>query len=352
MIATYVHHHGRGHLHTVGAVLGALDEDAMVLSSLSRPHFLPEQASWTRIDRDDTQHGPVDDPTASATLHWAPRGHAGFRQRMGALAGAAASADLGWVDVSVEVALLWRLLGLPVVVTVLPGRRDDRPHDLVHRQARDLLGFWPSWVPVPPYLEPFAHKLHQVGAVSRFDGRPRPLAPPGGDGRGPRIVVLMGAGGEAMDVRAWTMLARAHPSIEFTILGGTGGMWMDDPWETLCGADLVVTHAGQGAVADVACAGAPALILPAPRPFNEQLATAERLAEYELATVWRGPTTLSRWNRLLAGVEPLDPLARATRQREWERWQTRGSAARAARVLVDQAPSEAPGAGPGAEGTR
>lgn len=341
MIAAYVHHHGRGHLHTVSTVLGALDGDAMMLGSMPEPDSLPVRATWTMIDRDDNPSDSFDDPTASATLHWAPRGHKGFRRRMDALARAAALADLGWIDVSVEVALLWRLLGLPIVATVLPGRRDDLPHELVHRQARDLLAFWPSWVPVPPYLEPFVHKLRPVGAVSRFEGRQRPPQQSSDARRRPRIVVLMGAGGDVMDLRVWTALARAHPALEFAILGGHGGTWVNDPWETLCGADLVITHAGQGAVADVACAGVPALVLPAQRPFDEQAETAERLAEYELATVWRGPVPLQRWNRLLAGVEPLDTRARVASQREWERWQTGGAAARAAQVLRGSGPEVA-----------
>ena len=43
------------------------------------------------------------------------------------------------VDVSVEVALFVRLLGVPVIVMAMPGERIDGPHALVHQIADHII---------------------------------------------------------------------------------------------------------------------------------------------------------------------------------------------------------------------
>ena len=48
------------------------------------------------------------------------------------------------VDVSVEVALLARLCGTPVVVVALPGERTDRTHRAAYDLADALLAPWPA----------------------------------------------------------------------------------------------------------------------------------------------------------------------------------------------------------------
>jgi hypothetical protein len=55
----------------------------------------------------------------------------------------------------------------------------------------------------------------------------------------------------------------------------------------MCAADVVITHAGQSCVADVAAARRPAIVLPQPRPFDEQHATAETLRRHRLAVANR-----------------------------------------------------------------
>ena len=110
---------------------------------------------------------------------------------------------------------------------------------------------------------------------------------------------------------------------------GGPGTWSADHWQALREHDLVVTHAGQGAVADVATADRPALLLPQERPFGEQEATAHALARAGMATLvaaGRGD-----WH---------DALHRAVAApTAWHRWETHGAAARAA-ALIEQAAGE------------
>ena len=59
---------------------------------------------------------------------------------------------------------------------------------------------------------------------------------------------------------------------------GARGSWRDDPSAAIDAASVVVIQAGESAVADVAARRRPALIVPAPRPFDEQQTTGRALA--------------------------------------------------------------------------
>ena len=78
-----------------------------------------------------TQAGRLTMPAAHGVLHWAPHHDAGLRGRMALIAQWVADVhpSAAVIDVSVEVAALLRLLGVPVVVVAMPGERIDAPHD-------------------------------------------------------------------------------------------------------------------------------------------------------------------------------------------------------------------------------
>ena len=102
------------------------------------------------------------------------------------------------VDVSVEVAMLVRLLGVPVVVMAMPGDRIDAPHDLVYRPPNTLWRRGRRELYEPPWLREHSAKTTYVGGISRFDGRApeRAIARPSVN-----LLVLNGAGGSAVDAR-------------------------------------------------------------------------------------------------------------------------------------------------------
>ena len=86
------------------------------------------------------------DATAHDVLHWVPRHDPGLADRMAAVAGwiRRARPALVVVDVSVEIAVLGRLCGVPVVVLAMPGVRTDRTHSLAYDLADALLAPWPE----------------------------------------------------------------------------------------------------------------------------------------------------------------------------------------------------------------
>jgi len=291
VIGYYVHHQGDGHVTRAAAIARALDDEPITgLSSRARPDDWP--GAWVQLARDDDpEPGPLDDPTAGGALHWAPRGHAGLRERMAQLAAwvATHAPRLMVVDVSVEVTALVRAMGVPTVVMGLPGVREDAAHQLGYRLADAIIAPWPDWANVLVGGEPWRAKTHAVGAISRFDGR----IPSRGMG-GRRVLVLSGRGGTELTLDQLAAAQAETPGWEWTVLGPPGRRWLADPWPLLCGTDVVVTHAGQNAIADVATARRPAVIVPQPRPHDEQATTAAALAATGLAVVcraWPAPGT-------------------------------------------------------------
>ena len=113
-------------------------------------------------------------PTAGGALHWAPSGHPGLRERMAQIAAwvATHAPRLVVVDVSVEVTVLLRTMGVPTVVMGMPGARHDRcaPARLPARR-RDHRARGPPGRASLGGGAPWRAKTHPVGAISRFDGR-------------------------------------------------------------------------------------------------------------------------------------------------------------------------------------
>ncbi|MER7982850.1 glycosyltransferase [Streptomyces sp. NPDC095817] len=226
-------------------------------------------------------------------------------------------------DVSVEVATFARLMGVPVVIAAMRGDRADPAHRLGYDLADALLAPWPAAVPEPGWPQSWHAKTVHTGAFSRYDGRPR-AEQPSAEGR--EVVLMLGAGGAEVDKTDLSKAADATPDWNWTVLGDLGNRWEKDPWPLLCRASVVVTHAGQNAVAETAAARAPAIILPQNRPYGEQYATGRALASSGLAVVrdrWPAP---EEWARLLAE-------AASAGGDQWRLWAPGNGADKAARLL-------------------
>jgi hypothetical protein len=310
----------RGHLHRLRAVAAHLRIPVTGLSSLPCPDAF--EGRWVQLPT-DVVRGAVTDPTAGGTLHWAPRRHEGLRERMAAVAAwvGRERPDVVVVDVSVEVAVLVRSMGVPVVVAAMRGDRTDRAHRMAYDLADALLAPWPASLP-EPWPQRWLDKTWHVGAVSRLDARPRTPVP-----NQRRVAVLWGSGGGPVSVSDVDRAAVATPGWSWHPLGVPGAQWVPDPWPVLQAADVVVTHAGQNALAEVAAARRPAVVLPQRRPHDEQVATGRALDAAGLAVVADGPWPQpEQWPSLLERATALDPAA-------WHRWSDGLGASRAARHL-------------------
>ncbi len=319
-IGYYVHHHGRGHLQRAQAIAAASAYPIAVLSSLPRPAGWAGE--WVALARDDD--GDPRDADAGGALHWVPAHHDGLRSRAAVLSAwiHERRPALMVVDVSVEVALLARLHGVPVATFVLPGDRGDRPHRLGYDIADLVLACWPPDMRGMVHGIDSAAGIRPVGAISRYRRRPGDPEP-----RDRSVLVLSGAGGTELDRGRIDAAAAATPDWRWTVLDGTPATWIDDPWPLICAAEVVITHAGQNALADVAAAGRPAIVVPQERPHDEQRTTARALAaDGTFPVVVLDELPDSGWPTLLARAAALDGSA-------WRRWNDGLGAVRAAALL-------------------
>lgn len=313
MIGIYAHHQGSGHINRCMSIRAALGTPAQILSTNPRADIvLPDDAD-----------SPNHDATARGTLHYVPRYREGLADRMAVIAEWIREnrPTVFYVDVSVEVALLARLMGIPVVTLAMPGAREDAPHQLAYRQADAIVAGWPTWADTPAHLEEHADRFHPVGGISRFEATDYSLSSSAETRK--RVVVLAGRGGDEWNTESWAAVQRACPDYRFVFLGGT--THVADPMPYLLSADVVIAAAGQNSVADIAVAGARAILLPQERPFGEQSATASLIDAVGLAIVAPTFPSPEQWPHLLAQAAAMDP--------HWDAWQVQGSAGRAAEVI-------------------
>jgi hypothetical protein len=316
-IGFYVHHHGLGHAMRASAILSHLRSEATVLTSLQSGI---EGAAIVPLPMDT---GPLTSKGAARVplhrgLHYAPIGCPGLTERMAAIASWAAlwRPDLILVDVSVEVAVFARLCGLPVVIVRQHGERDDPAHLLAYECAVSLLAPYPESFEEPSTPGWVRRRTMYVGGFSRFDDRsgqePRIAVPEGK----PSVLVMAGGGGPGADLDLVEAAATATPGWCWTVIGPASGNvhrlvrhspWVGDPYPHLVAADVVVTAAGDNAVAEVAAAGRPLISIPEERPYNEQRSKAAVLRRAEAALVlpeWPEP---GRWPDLLERALKLGP---------------------------------------------
>jgi hypothetical protein len=324
VIGYYVHHQGSGHLHRAASILAHLESDATVLSSLPPPPRLDRP--WVILERDDgrSYDRTEADVDAHGTLHWVPRRDPGLRRRTRRIVDWAdqEQPSLAVVDVSVEVSLLLRLAGVPIVVMAMPGDRADPAHVLAYEMADLLLAPWPQDA-ANGWSARWRDKTYHVGAISRYDGRPR-TAPPSSPG--PRGVLLAGTGGSSLTEDYLRDVVVATPGWSWTIAAAGRRLTDDELWSALCGADVVVTHAGQNAVADVAAARVPAVVVAEPRPFDEQVGTVRALHAQGTAVALHSWPPVDEWPALLTRAQALGGGG-------WTLWSMGDGAAQAAKVL-------------------
>jgi predicted glycosyltransferase len=294
----YVHDHGRGHLDRARAVIPHVGAEVVVACGPG----IAESAAGTLPCPVVALPSDVPVP-ARATVgpwHHAPSSPVTTAR---ALALAAVVDEHGCttavVDVSVEVTVLARLLGLRVVALRQSGCRDDVAHQIGLATADAV------WVPQHRDLEPIDHAIDDrwvfTGPFSRFDGVDLTTGPPECTER--LVVLLVGSGGHGLDVARWAGTG-PPPGWRIVIAGTTERIasrgvdvigYRDPIAPLLAAADVVVTSAGWAAVADTVAAGTRLVVVPESRPFDEQLVRAHALASAGLAVAcdrWPTPTEL------------------------------------------------------------
>ncbi|KUM40160.1 hypothetical protein [Pseudomonas sp. EpS/L25] len=312
-IGYYAHHHGAGHVTRALAIAAAFDGPLTLFGSR-----LPEQADLPNVQ---LCHLPVDvapgvEGEAFACLHYAPLGVAGLRERMGLLVDWFRHAwpCLLVVDVSVEVALLARLCGVPTIYLRQRGSRFDAAHELAYACASRLLAPYPECLEEPGTPGTWRAKTCYAGSLSRYAGQVPAMAREPGT-----VTVIAGHGGTAFSRARLAAAAQSCPDWRWTVLGPiaedatlapvnlTFAGSVADPAPWLASAEVVVGSAGDSLVAELADLRCRFVCLPDARPFDEQLSTGRLLAAQGLAVTRERWPAAQDWPGLLAQARHLDP---------------------------------------------
>lgn len=338
-IGFYVHHHGAGHASRTRAVIDRLSVPATVLTSapLSGDTFYGTDV--VRLPLDTGKPETDADVGIPPQLHYAPVGVAGLRDRIALIARFLAEAEpaLLVVDVSVEVAQLARIAGVPTVVVRQNGVRWDPPHLAAYLGSAGLLAPFGPELEEPDVPDRVRQRTFYAGGLSR-----RPTSAPdraamrralGWTDDERAVLVLLGAGGGGPHQDDIDAAAEATPTDRWFVVGDPGRVgslaagagWVDDPRPFLEAADVVVGSGGHNTVMEVAAAARPFVCVPQDRPFDEQRRKAARLRDLDVAEVcehWPAaeawPATLDRATaRGGAGLARLTALDGAQRAADW-----------------------------------
>ena len=300
MIGYYVHHHGSGHLTRARLLAAALGRPVTGLSSLPRP---PDWTGpWVQLPHDaDPAPGVGVDVTAGGVLHWAPTAHEGYSARMAVISRwvERARPDLVVVDVSVEVTLFVRLLGVRVVVVAMRGDRSDRAHALAYDAANRLIALWPERLASTRWPHRWVEKTCHTGGFSRLDDLARVSQP--GTVEAGSVLLLWGRGGDGDGPDLERAAAASGP--EWSWRRPSASADAAALWSELIRAEVVVTHAGQNAVAEVAASRRPAVVVAEARPFGEQEETAEVIDTGGIAVGLPAWPVDEAWPQLLARAQ-------------------------------------------------
>lgn len=320
-VAYYAHHLGTGHLRHAQrlAELGGV-ELQVASTGERRGGLLSGNLDYVALPPDTGPGQPGGKMRAGGALHHAPVGP-GIQQRFAMLnrAWARFSPDVVMVDVSVEVALFARLSGYPVAVRRMHGNRKDPAHQLAYTVSDGIFGYFPAALEDPAHLRDFGFKSHYLGA-------PGEAEPPGtvrATARGRRRVLVQTSLASAIPLGHLARAAAASSDWQWDVAGAVErdgstvpanlrlhGV-LPDPGPVMREADVVISSAGHNAVSAAAASGRPVLLVPEPRPHDEQLCFAralERAAGIPVLESWTGPAD---WPAVLEQARRSDPGALA-----------------------------------------
>lgn len=317
-IGYYVHHHGDGHRRRALAIAHAAPSGTFTLIGTG---LAGRTESIDCLDLPDDRlsgggfNGRDAAPDRPGALHYAPYHHDGIRRRIASLAEwiERRQPALMVVDVSVEIAMLARMAATPAVYVRLAGMRDDVAHLEAFRGAAAI-------------LSPFHRDLDDPATSAWVRAKTRfcpglTAAPVMTDGlRSPTVLVVHGLGGGGGNGEELAAAARATPDLSWRVIGPASQPasipanlvllgWVQDADAEIAAAGIVIGAGGDGLVNAVIATGASFICLPEPRPFDEQLSKARRLAALDAAIVierWPDP---SDWPALTARAWNLKPDA-------------------------------------------
>ncbi|WP_295767146.1 glycosyltransferase [uncultured Mucilaginibacter sp.] len=208
-----------------------------------------------------------------------------------------------------ELAIMVRGMGVPVVLVHLHGDiMNDPTQVFAHQLADHIIAHFPSCIEQEEYQ--FAFKTFYSGYISKYAGRDidqNSLSEIG------NVTVLLGYDNYNEHIlKNITQDENTH----FTIIGNKQNYSLgnnctllgkvDNISEAIVG-EVVVTAAGQNTIAELLSLNKRLILLPEPRPYNEQAVHASVLANKGIALLAEDIFSAQQWQEVIAKAKTFEP---------------------------------------------
>ncbi|MCF0059116.1 glycosyltransferase [Dyadobacter sp. CY356] len=298
--AFYIHHHGSGHLMRSIAIARQLKDAHVTFLGTDLKRFrqiIPADINCMHLPKDTIAQSDLYAQTRGLDfIHYAPLNVQTIPERNELIIRALRLSypALLIVDVSVEIAMLAALCGIPTVVIRQNGKRDDLAHVHAYQGAQLLISPGPQKLMDQPSNDWVNEKTFFSGGFSRFSG----FTIPSSKRSTGKIAVITGAGGTSIDLSFLIELASQCPQKAIDVLGNLTehehdslpknlyfhGL-IENPVSLLAEADVVIGNAGHNTVMEMAELNKKFICITEERPFEEQICKGALLKAHNMAIV-------------------------------------------------------------------
>jgi hypothetical protein len=208
-----------------------------------------------------------------------------------------------------ELAIMVRGMGVPVVLVHLPGNVINDPTQVfAHELADHIVAHFPASLEQANYQ--FAAKTYYSGYMSQYAGRELTRSDRSAIDN---VTVLLGY--DNYDVSVLKTITNDQ-NTPFTIVGNKLDYDLDknctllgpvnDISKAIAG-DVVISAAGQNTIAELLSLGKRLILLPEPRPYDEQVVHATVLANHHVALLAQETFSAEQWQNVLQKVNVFTP---------------------------------------------
>ena len=229
-----------------------------------------------------------------------------------------------------ELAIMARGMGVPVVLVHLPGNvMNDPTQVFAYELADHIVAHFPLSLEQASYQ--YTSKTYYSGYMSQYSGHGLKRS---NDSDINNVTVLLGY--DNYDVSVLKNITKDQ-NTQFTIVGNKRDYDLDkncillgpvkDVSKVIAG-EVVISAAGQNTIAELLSLGKRLILLPEPRPYDEQAVHTEMLANKEVVLLAQETFSAQQWQNMLQKakifapcyknlVNALAPEAIAQKMRDW-----------------------------------
>lgn len=209
-----------------------------------------------------------------------------------------------------ELAIMVRGMGVPVVLVHLPGNiMSDPTQVFAHELADHIIAHFPSFLEQENYQ--FGSKTFYSGYMSQYSGHGLTCS---NCSDTENVAVILGY--DNYDVSILKNITKDQDTL-FTIIGNKEVFdlgrnckqlgHVKNISEAIVG-EIVISAAGQNTIAELLSLGKRLILLPEPRPYDEQVVHANVLANKNIALLAQETFSSEQWRNLLQKAKAFKPF--------------------------------------------